>query len=120
MDNVTWVRNSTVTYKIRNVRPQFYYYDAKQKVEIPGNDMIVIDGGRLDVIMPFDFTIERSGGIPTSGSGEAFAISDEVMFAKSIDVEKGYVVYHLVDWNNNTFDEHRINITRHEPANLSK
>ena len=52
LDNVTYTADTT-SYKIGNVRPIFLFFDAKQQVNITGNDTIVVYGGRLDVRLPF-------------------------------------------------------------------
>lgn len=69
--------------------------------------------------MPFSWT--KIGALSNiTGTGEAFGISDSVMFAKNISVEKGYVVYEVISYDNITFNAFGINITRIDPANTTK
>lgn len=114
LDEVKYTGQNPNTYKITGIQPKFKYFDGRQESSIASNDTIVVSGGVVDVYM--DFTWSKQG-ITTNitGTGSAFAISNSLMFAKNISVEEGYFVYDLVNYENVTFSDNSINITRIDP-----
>lgn len=111
INSVTWKVNETSTFWIENIKPTFFYIDSKQKAEITGNDTIVIDGGYLQATL--DFTWRKSDGAVRSGTGKAVGISDEVVFAKTMKFDKGFITEEVIDiwdikWSQKAFSIKRI------------
>lgn len=53
LDNVSYTSNGTIKFNIHSIKPNFFFFDAKQKVDIIHNDTIIIHDGRVDVRLPF-------------------------------------------------------------------
>ena len=53
LDNVSYTSNGTINFNIHSIKPNFFFFDAKQKVDIVHNDTIIIHDGRVDVRLPF-------------------------------------------------------------------
>lgn len=117
LNNVTWKANDTTTYKIAGVKPTFYYLDSQQRAVIKGNDTVVIEGGRVDVTLNFEWARIDLGTI--SGTGIAKALSDPIIFAMQLVIKDGYMLETLLVYENVTFSNFGINITRIEPASTS-
>lgn len=66
-----------------NVKTKFFYIDSNQSAFISG-DYIVIEGGRLQVTMNFDWS--KAGSGVSSGSGIAVAQSNNIIFTKKYKV----------------------------------
>lgn len=90
LNNVSWKVNDSAIYRIGNIKPQFFYIDNKQRADIIGNDTVVIEGGRLDVRMDFDWSREGAG--ISTGTGSANALSDVISFAMKYVVKDGYLL----------------------------
>jgi len=80
LNNVTWRKNEAITYRIFSANPTFYYRDSKQKAEIVGNDTIVIEGGKAEVVINFKW--EKIGGGSKNGTGIVKGLSESIIFAK--------------------------------------
>lgn len=89
LNNVSWRANDTVTYRIDNVKPTFFYIDSKQRADI-GSDTVIVNGGEVDVILNFDWS--RVGFGAMSGNGTANALSDPISFAIQYIVKDGYLL----------------------------
>lgn len=118
LNNVSWKTNDSTTYRIGNIKPHFFYIDTKQRADIVGNSTVVIEGGKLDVRMEFDWA--RDGASSSSGTGIANAISDEIAFAMKYEVKDGYLLEILTAYQDIHFSNFGINITRITPSNTSE
>ena len=120
--NVTWSPIPTVTYRIFNTRPTFFYRDSKQKADILGNDTIVVYGGRLEVDVTFNWS-KTTSVITRNGSGSAYGLSDMISFAKQISIENGSSYsYDLLDADDVTWNEDSgepFHLTRIDPADAT-
>ena len=119
LNNVTYVANETATFKVVNIKPIFYYYEAKQEVVVTEANTIIVHGGRVDVRMPFEWSKAGPFGA-INGTGEAFVISDEILIEKNIIDVDGYVQYNLVSYDNVTYSQNKVLIARIDPANTTK
>jgi hypothetical protein len=61
-------------YTISKVNPTFYYRDSKQKAKISGGDVMVIDGGYLEVTFTFEW--EKKFLMSQKGTGSARGLSN--------------------------------------------
>ena len=79
LNDVKYLHNST-TYTISNIKPKFFYNDSKQTAFISGQ-YLVIEGGRLQVAMTFDWDKSGSNG---KGDGNGYTIieSKDYSFAE--------------------------------------
>lgn len=85
LNEITYQDPKGADYKISNLRPTFYYRDSKQKASFRGEDVIIIDGGILEVNLVFTWT--KSLVIITNGTGSATGLSYELMFGKKLVVD---------------------------------
>ena len=116
-NNVSWKANDSATYHIENMKPKFYYLDSKQEAEIIGNDSIMIKNGRLETTI--DFSWRKEGSFGTSGTGRAIGITDEIVFAKNLTIDMGFLVENVIDYWNVTFSQSAFKIVRIDPPTTS-
>ena len=106
LNNFTWTdKQSTFggKYDIQNIKPTFHYLDSNQKASIQGNDSIAIYGGKVEVTIEFDWRATQPSQM--SGTGRAIAVSDEIIFAKKLDVKNHTLYEDLINYENITFLE---------------
>ena len=115
---MTYVANDSATFRVFNIKPIFYYFDAKQEVTVTTANTIIVHGGRVDVRMPFEWS--KTGTSPMNGTGEAFVISDEILIEKNIIDDHQYIEYNLVSYENVTYAENKIILARISPADIPK
>lgn len=71
----TTYNHSSITYILDNVTIGSSYYNAKQTVQIPKNDQVLITGGRVEFTYSFNYTkIENRNNITGYGYGTCFLI----------------------------------------------
>lgn len=78
--NVNYTTNESIRYQINNIKHEFKYIDSRQEAEVIGKDTVLIHGGRLQVVLQFEWV---SNGT-LNGSGTASIISDSINFQKTL------------------------------------
>ena len=69
--------------------------------------------------MPFEWSKTGSAG-SINGTGEAFVISDEIVFEKNIIDVDGYVQYNLLTYENVSYSENKVILARISPPETTK
>lgn len=107
------------TFNLTNFQLKFRYIDSNQKAVIIGKDTIGVYGGKLEVIVNFDWS-KTSMIVTNEGSGVARIVSEEIMFQKLLQIDEGYLDYQLAFYYNISFLFTNFTITRIDPPNTSQ
>jgi hypothetical protein len=98
--------------------PTFRYLDSTQKATIIGKDTIGVYGGKLEVILAFNWT-ENNLVVPQTGTAVARILSEEIMFSKMLVMEQGYLDYNLSFCYNVSFFNNNFSLLRVDPPTTS-
>ena len=89
--NIIYPLNSYTNYSLMNIKTTFSYVDSKQKSQVIGNDTIVIAGGYLEAYFTMDWG--KKDFLQIGGSVQVMCKSDEIIFAKNLTIQRGYLIY---------------------------
>jgi hypothetical protein len=85
LEEVSYQVPSGPTYREINVKPTFYYRDSNQRATFRGEDVIIIDGGKLEVDIKFSWSKQSTSTI--NGTGMAAGLSYELMIGKKLVID---------------------------------
>lgn len=122
LPNSTYNATDTTSYTIFNVKTTFFYRDSNQSAHVAGNDTIIVEGGRLEADLSFEWR-RSSLTLNRSGTAEASGLSDMIVFAKQAiigDDEGSFISYTLIDASQVTWSEGEVyKLTRVDPATVT-
>lgn len=101
------LKNGSITYVVTRPKAVFKYLDGRQTVEVIGNDVIYISGGRAETYLDFSWSKNDIRGI-----GSALCLTDTITFAKQLYLNEGFMTYKLLDYTNVSYYQQVCNITR--------
>jgi hypothetical protein len=100
-------------YFLNEVQFAFSYDDSHQKVTVQDDNVIFIEGGKINVA--FNFSWDKMVWSDYRGNGTAIGVSNSLSYSKQLVIINGTAIFHLLKISPFTISEDAFTITSMNP-----